>query len=188
MLHGVDRLAVAPDQPGRVAAAGNRDDARPVLCHGDGQLGIDGCGDALDDVAHALGDGPERGRRDLCARKHARRLASHAHQAALALAHRDELDVVLGERPGQLAQRLQGLLPSGGHIVACALGLERAQFAAHQRFRERPAPCSPLPPLGFGMREVRSCLTLGGAAFGGGPMSLRSAACCPTVQRLVAIQ
>ena len=159
-----------------------------MLGHRDRELGVDGRGDALDDVAHALRDGAERDRRDLGARQHAGGLAADTHQAALALADRHELDVVLGDQPGQLAQRQQRLLPRGGHVIACALGLERAQIAVHQRFRVRPAPCSPLPPLGFGMREARSVLALGGAAFGGGPMSLRSTACCPTVQRLVAIQ
>ena len=33
VLHGVDRLPVAADQARRVAAAGDRDDARPVLGH-----------------------------------------------------------------------------------------------------------------------------------------------------------
>ena len=149
--------------------------------------GIDRRRDALDDVAHALADGPELDRRDLGARQDARRLAPDAHQAALALAHGDELDVVLGELAGQLAQRLQRLLPGRGHVVARSLGLERAQLAVHQRLRDRPAPCSPLPPVGLGMRGV-FFFSLGGGWFGGGPISLRSVACWPTVQRLVEIQ
>ena len=145
-------------------------------------------GDALDDVAHALTDRPQRDRRDLRARQHARGLAPDAHEPALALAHGHELDVLLGELAGQLAQRAQRLLAGGGHVVARALGLERAQLAAPSA---PPRASGALQPLAAGrLGDARGCafFSLGGGWFGGGPISLRSVACCPTVQRLVEIQ
>ena len=122
--------------------------------------------DALDDVAHALGYGPEGNGRDLCPRQYPRRLAPDAHEAAFALADRHELDGALGEVARQLDERPQRLLAGLVHVIAAPSASNERSSPSISVAASALRPAAPCPRSAWESRARASPWAAAGWAAG----------------------